>query len=420
MQKWVVDYYDATGIRRWVTCETKREAEDELAKVIPPSRQPRSAPVLNSNITVEYYAEHWLREVAAKAKPLTVTSYKANVACHIVPRLGSVRVRALSKALVKQFLTELLTSNQLLRSSVGTVHTVLRAMLSSAVDDGLLTTNPAKGLGKSFKLVESPRQRQERIKALDRGQVGALLAAADPQHRPLFLVLARTGLRVGEALGLQWDDLNLQDRTAHIERTWSGGRLGTPKSGSGRTVDLSQETCETLRRLQVTRKLETLKWGLREVPAWVFSTEQGTPLDVKKVQRAFRRALKAAKLPGHFSPHSLRHSFASQLIQAGISLAYVQTQLGHASIRLTVDSYGNHLPSANKAAVDALDAGSGSKTPDLVAAKVDNRQSWPGVSPQVGFSSVKCLRHAPSAARPQTSLRPPPLLLLLPADRLFL
>ena len=81
----------------------------------------------------------------------------------------------------------------------------------------------------------------------------------------------------------------------------------------------------------------------------------GNALDHSRVGKAFKRVLKHAKLPPHFSPHSLRHSFASLLLQQGESPAYVQRQLGHASIQLTVDTYGRWLPMGNKAAVDRLD-----------------------------------------------------------------
>ena len=79
------------------------------------------------------------------------------------------------------------------------------------------------------------------------------------------------------------------------------------------------------------------------------------------MRRVFVRLLKRAKLALHFSPHSLRHTFASLLLQQGESAVYVQRQLGHASIKLTVDTYGKWLPMGNKAAVDRLDEPSGSK-----------------------------------------------------------
>jgi integrase len=113
-------------------------------------------------------------------------------------------------------------------------------------------------------------------------------------------------------------------------------------------------------------KTEALKRGWAELPEWVFCSEAGTPLDTANVRRVFVRLLKRAKLPLHFTPHSLRHTFASLLLQQGESPAYVQRQLGHAGIKLTVDTYGKWLPMGNKAAVDRLDepitVPSGSKT----------------------------------------------------------
>jgi hypothetical protein len=97
------------------------------------------------------------------------------------------------------------------------------------------------------------------------------------------------------------------------------------------------------------------------MPTWLFCTEVGTPLDASRVRKAFARVLQAAALPAHFSPHCLRHTFASLLLQQGESPAYVQRQLGHASIQLTVDTYGKWLPMGNKPAVNRLDEPSGSK-----------------------------------------------------------
>src|SRR5262249_33708653 len=133
------------------------------------------------------------------------------------------------------------------------------------------------------------------------------------------------------------------------------GTIDTPKSGHGRTVDLSQQLVAALHRLSILRKAEKLRRGWEEVPSWVFCTSAGTPFDHANVLKAFKRLLKDAALPGHLSPHRLRHPYASLLLQAGESPAYVQRQLGHASIQLTVDTYGRWLPLGNKAAVDALD-----------------------------------------------------------------
>ena len=87
----------------------------------------------------------------------------------------------------------------------------------------------------------------------------------------------------------------------------------------------------------------------------MFRTAHDRPYDLAFVQRAFKRAVKAAKLPAHFTPYCLRHTYASLLLQAGESPVYVQRQFGHASNKRTVDTYGKWLPMGNKAAVDRLD-----------------------------------------------------------------
>lgn len=269
----------------------------------------------------------------------------------------------------------------LTRSSVRILHGVLRNLLNAAVDDGLIVGNPADKLGRVLRLAQSPKARAEEIKAMDRAQLSTFLKASatpdrlhgrDRRYFPLFLVLARTGLRLGEGLALQWDDLDLAARSARIERSYSGRTLGTPKSGYGRMVDLSQDAVAVLRRLQVERKAQALQRGWGRVPEWVFCSTTGSLLEPRKVGLAFRQALKRAGLPPHFTPHGLRHSYASQLLQAGVSSAYVQRQLGHASITLTVDTYGRWLPMENKAAVDALDEGSGSKVVAAPAARAGN------------------------------------------------
>jgi integrase len=119
-----------------------------------------------------------------------------------------------------------------------------------------------------------------------------------PGHNPLFPLLARTGGRIGKAIALQWPDINLVDREIRVERGFSARQIGTPKTGHGRTVDMSQQLARVLRRLQFDRKPETLRRGWPEVPAWVFCNAAGKPLDPSRIRRTFRRVLRAAGLPG--------------------------------------------------------------------------------------------------------------------------
>ena len=142
-------------------------------------------------------------------------------------------------------------------------------------------------------------------------------------------------------------------RRIRVARGVSRGIIGAPKGGRGRNIDMSLALKEALERHLLETKAEWLTRG-QALPDWVFITAEGTLFDRNNVAKAFKRALKAAGLP-HHSPHDLRHTFASLLLQDGVSLAHVQRMLGHSDARLTATLYGKWLPVENPGAVDRLD-----------------------------------------------------------------
>jgi integrase len=166
--KYVVDYRDGAGVRRWMSCETRRQAEDVLSERLRESRQP-VPPVVDTNITVARYAERWPALIAAGVKPRTVETHRTALRLHLLPTLGRVKIRLLQKGHIKTLLAELLQRGwikditeagvarevrlPLSRGSVRIIHATLRAMLYAAVDDGVLVANPAERLGRHLKLV---------------------------------------------------------------------------------------------------------------------------------------------------------------------------------------------------------------------------------------------------------------------------
>src|SRR5262245_53737496 len=269
--KYVVDYRDGAGIRRWVTCETRRQAEDVLTERVREGRK-ATEPVVDSNITLNASAERWLTRIAATVKPRTQKGYAKTLRLHILPVLGTSRVRLLQKGRIKSFLAEKLREGKiknvtesggmkkilepLARDSVRIIHATLRAMLNAAVDDGIIVANPADKLGRALRLITPLKARQEEIKAMTREQLSIFLkagqTATDPyawRYSVLLLLLARTGMRMGEALALQWEDVNFGGREIRVARAFSAGHIDTPKSGHGRTVDMSYQLARTLLRL---------------------------------------------------------------------------------------------------------------------------------------------------------------------------
>jgi integrase len=323
-------------------------------------------------ITFKAYATAWLANHAEQAcKFSTVRIYKANLQRHVFPVLGAKRLGSLNRADCRSLIAAC-RDKGLGPKSIANICRTVSSVLSQAVEDGLLPANPAFRLGRYYRRADLPKRE---ILPLTREEVSAFLKAARqhaPREYPLFLCAVRTGMRLGELLGLQWGDVDFNSRFIEIRRNRVAGRLTTPKSGKTRRVDMSAQLTETLRGLLTTRKAEALRKGQGQVPEWVFCSEDGGPLDGDNLRhRVFYRVLAKSGLR-RIRFHDLRHTFASLLIQNGESLAYVRDQLGHASIQLTVDTYGHLVPGANRQAVDRLDDPADGDKRDLRATSKDN------------------------------------------------
>ncbi len=403
--KWIADYRDGAGIRRWKTFTTRRQAEDFLDAERPKCRQ-WSRALVHPDITLEKYAARWKQQIAATVKPRTVEAYTQILDQHLVPVFGSIKVRQLQRGQIKNLLVEKLNDG-MARNTVRNLHACLRAMLRACVEDGVILSNPAERLGRGLHLISSPRSRQEDIKAMTAEQRQTFLTAAtlapdkgkpdDGRYYPLFFLLAGTGLRLGEGLAVQWSDLDVKARTLRIDRAFTRGELNTPKAGHGRTVELSRALCQVLGRLEVDRKAEKLRRGWPDLPPWLFCSNVGTPLDEDNTRKAMGRILKKAGLPLHFTPHCLRHTYASLLLQQGASVVYIQRQLGHSSIQLTVDTYGKWLPIESGGALEKLDPMPGEHSSKMVAVGggestqvVDNVELARGIEPPTCGLQNRC------------------------------
>jgi integrase len=177
-----------------------------------------------------------------------------------------------------------------------------------------------------------------------------------PQHYTLFLLLARTGLRIGEALALQWSDIDFNGRFIKVERGISRGKVEPPKSGKARLVDMSAQLAKTLRVHQLQSKKKGLSLGMGGLPEYVFTNEKGGFLNKDNWRRrVFLKALKKGELR-EIRIHDLRHTYATLRISKGDNIQDVSNQLGHHSVKLTLDVYNHWVPGKKKSEVDALDS----------------------------------------------------------------
>ena len=228
------------------------------------------------------------------------------------------------------------------------------------MDAEIVSANPAartgRARGRKTPDAVTSSERRRKIRAMTVEQLAAFLGAgASGRHATLWLTLADTGMRPGEALALRWEDVDLAGREIRVERAVArGGRIKGTKTGTARTVDLTPRLTATLDRWQTTLEAEALAAG-HEVSPLVFPSEAGTPLDGINVARRFKAVLVRAGLP-KFPLYSLRHTFASHLLAMGAPIVYVANQMGHSKPTTTLQHYAHFLPRGDRALADRLEA----------------------------------------------------------------
>ncbi len=303
--------------------------------------------------TFEEYASSWITlTVPATCKPSTESDYKGILKNHVLPVFGKIPVNEINRLMIKNFLMKKIADG-FASSTVTHIKNAVSGVLNLAIDDEVISANPAHNVGKIF------RQQNHRLKAdpFNKDELVILLNAYQvhfPMHYSFILTLARTGIRLGEGLGLQWKDIDFESRFINIERSFSKGRVETPKNGQNRKVDMSQQLASTLNELKHQRKIETLKRGWKQVPEWVFVNLAGKPYHESYTRRIFYKALKKAGLR-KIRIHDLRHTYATLRISKGDNIADCSKQLGHHSVKFTMDIYYHWVPGGSKSEVDGLD-----------------------------------------------------------------
>lgn len=335
------------------TFDTKREAQAWLAKT---KEDIRNNELPDDKITVAAYLTQWLEGKQA-LRPSTRVEYARHINNIFIPELGRLKLADLRPRHIEEVLTRLQKASEARRSplSAKTLRRILATLhsaLSMAVTRGLLRRNPAS-------TVELPKAERYRHKVWTKDQADRFLKATeDDTLGVLFRLLLLTGVRRGEAIGLQWGDLDVTERLLRIQRalTLVQGELlvGPPKSEAGtRTVYLDTTTTDKLHRLQ-RRALLQHPWGcgVDLEDTFIFTTTRG-PLHPAYVSRRFTTLCKRAGVPV-IRLHDLRGTSASLGLAAGEPLLQVSRRLGHSSIAITADVYSQVLPESAKEAASTL------------------------------------------------------------------
>jgi integrase len=332
---------------------TQREVREKLTAAR--HTQQQGVPLANERQTTGQFLAKWLEESAKPTIRLkTYASYRQLIALHLVPELGRIPLAKLSPQQVQEFLNRKLASG-LSPRTVQYLHALLRAALNRAMKWGLVARNVAT-------LVDAPRVRRPDIAAMPPQQARALLAAVRGDRlEALYTVALAVGLRLGEALGLLWPAIDLENGTLTVrtalQRLNGTLQLVEPKSASSRrTIALPQVAIEALRAHRTRQLEERLLAGERwQENGLVFTTAEGKPLDARNVFRGFQRLLTRAGLP-HLRLHDLRHGCATLLIAQGVHPRTIMEILGHSQISLTMNTYGHVTHALQRDAAARVDA----------------------------------------------------------------
>jgi integrase len=347
------DYGQAS--RHTVYGDTPQEARDRAAEIR--RRAAEGRPARDRKQTVATFAQHWIDTSlqASDRKQTTKVMYAGVARTHIVgSSVGRLTLDKVRPSHVEGWVVELRRKG-LADSTIRSAYTILRAVLDTAVRDGALASNPAA-------VVRRPKVTATEAPHLTPAQVADLLRAAeDTRYAPLFALLVHTGLRRGEALALQWSDVDLDRGLLRVRGTLNRvqGRLlvTEPKTAkSRRFIPLSSPAERLLHSIAAAQAEERQHAGsLWQETGFVFTTETGEPCDPRNALRALKVAAARAGLP-HAGLHTLRHSAASVLLSAGVPLKVVSEILGHSSVAITGDVYGHVAPDVSREAVATLGA----------------------------------------------------------------
>jgi len=355
-----------TGKRRqkWVTVKgTKREAEKKLSEL--QVQVDQGLVNTSSNLTVSQFLERWLRDYAeANCAPKTVHFYQDMIEHYITPYIGKITLDKLRPTHIVDLYSRLRKAPR--RSSrpgplSGTtrraVHRTLHAALKHAVKWRLIPTNPADA-------VDAPQPERKEMRYFTPEQVTALMEVAERTGYPwhgFFAVALSTGMRLGELLGLRWQDIDLERGRLTVQQTVQrlpkmGIVAKSPKTaGSRRPIDLGREVVTILQQHRVAQTKHRQKIG----PLWedlglVFPSERGTYIESTNVHRIFTRLCEQAGVP-RIRLHDLRHTAATLMFAKRIGDKVISERLGHTDPSTTSRLYKHVTETMQREAADVMD-----------------------------------------------------------------
>jgi integrase len=354
---WQIQIYTGTGPdgkpqRRFMTVRgSKKDAEKKRNELL--VTLAKGVPIPMGRLTVGEHLNNWLEGyVKTRCSQRTLDGYQSMMEHHLIPALGQVQLKDLTPNTIQAYYGKAV--GKVSPRTVAKHHRLLSQALKYAVRQGYLGRNPCE-------LVDSPSWTGKKMRTLKPEEVGILLETAEGNYfYPVFYTAVSSGLRQAELLGLRWRDIDLDMLSISVSQVLYKRRgvcvFKEPKTEhSRRRVAMTPKLASYLRAYRAEREAfhRDLERPLT-LDDLVFPSIEGKPLDPCVLSHNFSTIARKAGLEDvHF--HTLRHTFASLMLNRGAKPKVISEALGHASVSFTMDVYSHIIEGMQEEAMALLD-----------------------------------------------------------------
>lgn len=355
--------------------EVKNKAADYDAKLL------TNQPYQNSKETVYGYVKKWLETVKRHSvKATTYDSMEDSLEIRLKPYdIANIQMNNLSVQLCQSYINQLVENDK--NYSLATIRksfNLLNASFKYAVGTGDIARNP-------MDFVEMPKEsvletKTKEVQFFTDEQMAKIYEEATRKFgngKPHYYyglvieILARTGIRIGECLGLKWHDVDFQNRTLTVDNTISTIKNRKKKDDTDKKrliVDSDPKTERSVRKVRLSNKAiaafgnvktQNISYGLSVEPNdYVIQSQRGSIGSPRNVRRSFNAILEKVGIPDYneqYGLHTLRHTYASTLLRKGIDIKVVSALLGHKKVSTTYNTYIHIIEEQQNSALDAID-----------------------------------------------------------------
>jgi len=363
--RYTVGFDSGTGkqVQKSVSGKTQKEVAQKLKELT--AALDAGTYIAPSKVTVGQWLDVWQEDYLVNVRPSTVTSYEATIRNHIKPRIGAIRLEALTTHDIQEFYNSLRSPSEnrkaLSAKTIKNIHGILHHALQQAMLNNYIRANPSNSC-------VIPRATKKKVKPLNEYQIADFLKAIKGhKYESMFLVALFTGIRQGEVCGLQWECVDFDDGTILIDKQLQSLRATTrgdsekytlvpTKNGKERTITAAPYVMELLWKTKQRQNANRKLWGKAfQENDLVFTDELGNRVTPQALYRAFKIIVTESGMP-MVRFHDLRHSYAVISLKSGDDVKTVQENLGHATAAFTLDVYGHVTEKMKKDSANRMEA----------------------------------------------------------------